>query len=321
MRHPWTAVSLADDKVGFQVSVHAVTAAPKPTLYVEGLKDTEAARKVIESTLNGVKGVRGVMVDTGLAEVFVFVEYDADAMKPHDLASRSRPPGARRGQRARERGQKVVHGRRGQPPGQLLHLPWRGRQGAGALRAWRVWPPTAQTPVSERGAIEGCARRVARWAAPALLTFLPMLQRTPPPTSPVDVLDRVLDKGIVIEARLRVSLVGVDLVQLEACVVVASIASYVPHSPALGRVERVATPGGVPQCRPHRAVRRAEPVTLTCRRSSVPAGWRSAGRLFRCPSGCTFRLDGTARSVQTTIQIACPYHARTTCSIRLIPIA
>ncbi len=75
-------LAAAVDMLGFQASVHAVTAAPKPTLYVAGLQDAKAVRKV-ESTLKGVKGVRGVMVDPGLGEVFV--EYDDRAVSPRDL--------------------------------------------------------------------------------------------------------------------------------------------------------------------------------------------------------------------------------------------
>ena len=42
-------------------------------------------------------------------------------------------------------------------------------------------------------------------------------------TSLIDVLDRVLDKGIVIDPGIRVSLVGIDLVTVEVRIVVASI--------------------------------------------------------------------------------------------------
>src|SRR3954463_7925179 len=49
-------------------------------------------------------------------------------------------------------------------------------------------------------------------------------------TSLIDVLDRVLDKGIVIDAWVRVSLVGIDLLTVEARVVVASIATYLQYS-------------------------------------------------------------------------------------------
>lgn len=54
-------------------------------------------------------------------------------------------------------------------------------------------------------------------------------------TSLIDVLDRVLDKGIVIDAWLRVSLVGIDLVTVEARVVVASIDTYLKYSEAVGQ--------------------------------------------------------------------------------------
>jgi hypothetical protein len=53
-------------------------------------------------------------------------------------------------------------------------------------------------------------------------------------SSLVEVLDRVLDKGIVIDAWVRVSLVGIDLVTVEARVVVASIATYMQFSEAVG---------------------------------------------------------------------------------------
>ena len=46
-------------------------------------------------------------------------------------------------------------------------------------------------------------------------------------TSLIDVLDRVLDKGIVIDAWVRVSLVGIDLITVEARIVVASSPSRV----------------------------------------------------------------------------------------------
>ena len=49
------------------------------------------------------------------------------------------------------------------------------------------------------------------------------VERSPSGSSLIDVLDRVLDKGIVIDAWVRVSLVGIDLVTVEARIVVASI--------------------------------------------------------------------------------------------------
>jgi hypothetical protein len=57
----------------------------------------------------------------------------------------------------------------------------------------------------------------------------------------LDILDRVLDKGIVIDAWVRVSLVGIDLITVEARVVVASIDTYLRYADALGLSPRQAT--------------------------------------------------------------------------------
>jgi uncharacterized membrane protein len=61
-------------------------------------------------------------------------------------------------------------------------------------------------------------------------------------TSLIDVLDRVLDKGIVIDAWVRVSLVGIDLITVEARVVVASIDTYLTYSEAVGQLSPVSRP-------------------------------------------------------------------------------
>jgi hypothetical protein len=65
------------------------------------------------------------------------------------------------------------------------------------------------------------------------------VERSQGGTSLVDVLDRVLDKGIVIDAWVRVSLVGIDLLTVEARIVVASIDTYLKYSEAVGQVAPV----------------------------------------------------------------------------------
>ena len=68
------------------------------------------------------------------------------------------------------------------------------------------------------------------------------VERTTGGSSLIDVLDRVLDKGIVIDAWVRVSLVGIDLITVEARVVVASIDTYIKYSEAVGSVAPVSKP-------------------------------------------------------------------------------
>ena len=70
------------------------------------------------------------------------------------------------------------------------------------------------------------------------------VERAPAGTSLIDVLDRVLDKGIVIDAYVRVSLVGIDLVSVEARIVVASVETYLKYAEAIGITGFASRPGG-----------------------------------------------------------------------------
>ena len=72
------------------------------------------------------------------------------------------------------------------------------------------------------------------------------VERTPSGSSLIDVLDRVLDKGIVIDAWVRVSLVGIDLVTVEARIVVASIDTYLKYAEAVGLTPAVSRPALTP---------------------------------------------------------------------------
>ena len=58
--------------------------------------------------------------------------------------------------------------------------------------------------------------------------------------SVIDVIDRVLDKGIVIEYEARISMLGVDLcTTIEARVVIASIDTFIRYAPALRKTGRI----------------------------------------------------------------------------------
>jgi hypothetical protein len=72
-------------------------------------------------------------------------------------------------------------------------------------------------------------------------------------SSLIDVLDRALDKGIVIDARVPVSLIGMDLITVEARMVVVSIDTYLKYADAVGQI---------PVSRPRLATGR-EPVPMT----------------------------------------------------------
>ena len=94
------------------------------------------------------------------------------------------------------------------------------------------------------------------------------VERTPGGTSLIDVLDRVLDKGIVIDAWVRVSLVGIDLITVEARVVVASIDTYLKYSESISQVSPVSRPAAVAS---QEAVL-AENAALRAQLAATPSG-------------------------------------------------
>lgn len=59
-------------------------------------------------------------------------------------------------------------------------------------------------------------------------------------SSLAEVVDRILDKGVVIDVWARVSLVGIELVAIEARVVVASVETYLKYAEAIGLTARAA---------------------------------------------------------------------------------
>ena len=71
------------------------------------------------------------------------------------------------------------------------------------------------------------------------------VERAPGGTSLIDVLDRILDKGIVIDAWVRISLVGIDLITVEARIVVASIDTYLKYAEAVGITGPVSRPAAI----------------------------------------------------------------------------
>jgi gas vesicle structural protein len=69
-----------------------------------------------------------------------------------------------------------------------------------------------------------------------------VVERQPGGTRLLDVLDRVLDKGIVIDAWIRFQLVGLDLITIDARIVVASIETYLNYAVSLQHSGQAALP-------------------------------------------------------------------------------
>ena len=124
------------------------------------------------------------------------------------------------------------------------------------------------------------------------------------PSDVLEVLDRVLDRGIVIDAWLRVSVVGLELVDIDARVVVASIRTYVLDSDAIAGQGMVARPG-ITGTTAKRPAKRASRHRRTRRRAAAPR----AKVMLRCAEGCTF-LRASARS-----PVRCPSDRSRACAV------
>ena len=63
------------------------------------------------------------------------------------------------------------------------------------------------------------------------------LQRAPSPSGLADVLDVILDKGLVIDAYVRVSVIGIEVLTIDARIVVASVDTYLRFAEAVNRLD------------------------------------------------------------------------------------
>jgi len=68
------------------------------------------------------------------------------------------------------------------------------------------------------------------------------VQKSLDTSSLAEVIDRILDKGIVIDAFVRVSLVGIELLAIEARVVIASVDTWLKYAEAVGLTATAAVP-------------------------------------------------------------------------------
>src|SRR5215831_19463562 len=67
------------------------------------------------------------------------------------------------------------------------------------------------------------------------------VNRAPRPSGLADVLDLVLDKGIVIDAYVRLAVIGIEVLTLDARVVIASVDTYLRFAEAVNRLDLTET--------------------------------------------------------------------------------
>lgn len=68
----------------------------------------------------------------------------------------------------------------------------------------------------------------------------------PQPSGLADVIDTILDKGLVVDAYVRVSLVGIELLTVDARVVIASVETYLRFAEAVNRLDIAQEKEGLP---------------------------------------------------------------------------
>jgi gas vesicle structural protein len=62
------------------------------------------------------------------------------------------------------------------------------------------------------------------------------LQRAPSPSGLADVVELILDKGLVIDAYVRIAVIGIELITIDARIVIASVDTYLRFAEAVGRL-------------------------------------------------------------------------------------
>ena len=67
------------------------------------------------------------------------------------------------------------------------------------------------------------------------------LQRAPSPSGLADVVELILDKGLVIDAYVRVAVIGIELVTIDARIVIASVDTYLRFAEAVNRLDLTQT--------------------------------------------------------------------------------
>jgi gas vesicle structural protein len=117
------------------------------------------------------------------------------------------------------------------------------------------------------------------------------LQRAPSPSGLAEVLDVILDKGLVIDAYVRVSVIGIEVLTIDARIVIASVDTYLRFAEAVNRLDLTQTElSGLPELQEKGAEKMTEgaiegaeeelePSSPTARRAlkGIAAGAAAAG--------------------------------------------
>ena len=68
--------------------------------------------------------------------------------------------------------------------------------------------------------------------------YMAAIQKSVDSSSLAEVIDRILDKGVVIDFWVRVSLVGIELLTIDARIVIASVDTWLKYAEAVGLLKK-----------------------------------------------------------------------------------
>ena len=99
------------------------------------------------------------------------------------------------------------------------------------------------------------------------------LQRAPSPSGLADVVDLILDKGLVIDAYVRIAVIGIELVTIDARIVIASVDTYLRFAEAVNRLDLNQTElAGLPELVEKGAEKKTEAAVEGVVHELVPSG-------------------------------------------------
>src|SRR3954451_23741269 len=107
------------------------------------------------------------------------------------------------------------------------------------------------------------------------------LQRAPSPSGLADVLDVILDKGLVIDAYVRVSVIGIEVLTIDARIVIASVDTYLRFAEAVNRLDLTQTElAGLPELQEEGAKKETEAAIEGVEEKVTPdsSGLRTAAK-------------------------------------------
>jgi gas vesicle structural protein len=100
----------------------------------------------------------------------------------------------------------------------------------------------------------------------------------PRPSGLADVLDIILDKGIVIDAYVRVSLIGIEILTIDARIVIASVDTYLRFAEAVNRLDLTETQlAGLPELQQKGAEKMTEGA-IEGVEEEIGSAWRGAAK-------------------------------------------